>query len=946
MKSFVTRKSKWGKTMSKALLRTAHSIRSLARIGFLAAFALVVTSRAQAAVAKPLPPSVSVNSTIATVDNAVTKMYFGGTIKVPANLSSKLVATEDITDVEVAAIEALIADKSVPNSQKELYWVRYTMGNPKADAVLIKAKKAGIPTTAVIDFNPIMTYSKFTAGQKITSDFKNGTWSTEPGAMSVQRLIAGGFKLGEDLLSQPIYNPAETLRVPIMHEKLSLLRSGKKKITIGGTANAGMFPRVNRMLIYNDPLIFDAYEAHVMALADNYRAGRETKQLPVTPRTKIVYKDGTWFEVAFTNGQFNPNDRVVDAINNQDFDGALFSEFAPTNRTVMVALGAKMQASPKDVRTFIVSDDKFTTTSSYGVTPVLLNLTVYAPFAPIHGFGEAVASHIDSFVWQRRAVDPTTKQTIFQTDDEDNGPPTDRWLWHDKTSIIYSTDEKNNKMADAFTGSFNLSNNVVNAENQNQIRARADSILIQAIDYSVREMVREYPQYAVPAIPAITRSTVAKTLKLGTMDVALDDVDALLKALEARNVPSVASILKKISMSPTHMDSPLSPKEKSIRIAQFVKFLNWGYKTLPRFPEEDTAIKKALGIGLILANHDMSIGQRVSIFKDAVTRPGMDSETIQGLVEQLNGLLGFPTIPKEIPPETSPDDPEAGDVEPGQIGFNADLRYLEGVSDSDATVFDFDNTLATLKTKIRLFKIGSPKASKDPNDIADLSSADFARSKASIGKSGKYQDFEVRSRTKYGDANSFVYFEPGYIVKDLQAAMRLSPKDWKGPAFDSWIERLRTPGTADLTYYSTARMPSEEEFTQIGEIIRAYIQRTEGFDITLPKFSNLFSAGSAPNVAQAKAAEAQKLGIALAKKGVKKIFFFDDDGANIAAVAKAATDPKFLKAAPRLKIIATQVVADETERFPAPMAPPEPVGPQAAPTNRVGEACSAIVTGK
>src|ERR1700728_4690444 len=104
----------------------------------------VLPSIALAGKSLPLPDIEKINTGLKTADDAIATMYVSSDIKVPQNLQSKLVSQVDVLKVEIDAMWDLINDKSVPNSEKEITYVRYTMGDKRVDEALIAALKAGI----------------------------------------------------------------------------------------------------------------------------------------------------------------------------------------------------------------------------------------------------------------------------------------------------------------------------------------------------------------------------------------------------------------------------------------------------------------------------------------------------------------------------------------------------------------------------------------------------------------------------------------------------------------------------------------------------------------------------------------------------------------------------------------------------------------------------------
>ena len=1000
----------------------------------------VVPVPALAGKSQPLPDVEKITTGLKTADDAVEMMFVSSDIKIPDNLKSKLTSQVDVLKVEIDAMWDLINDKSVPNSEKEITYVRYTMGDKRVDEALIAALKAGIKVRILTDVNPVMEYDKFQKGEKSTIDFagaklkNNGKGS---GPETIARLLAGGFVWGENLFSQPLYNPTENERTPIMHEKALLIRLGKKLTSFLSTTNAAPHVRFNRIFKIILDGLYNAYHDHTDSLIANYKAGKETKELPSATRKQFDFADGTFLQLAFTDGKFNPNDRIVDAVNAGDLKGWVISAFAPTNRAVIDAIGNKMKAD-KDIKGFAITDVKFTNDYGYGVTSALSNYNVYAQFVTQHGFGEAVASQVDAAVWTQQAMDPDTGKPIYQT--EEDGAPNYAVLWHDKTTILYY---KALGMIDVFSGSFNLSGNIVNAENQLQMRLRADSIVAAATDYSIRETVRTNPKYAIPITVSMVRSTLAKTFKLGDLDVQEQDVKDLIQAVKDQHHDAVLALLEKISQSETHMKAPISKEERANRVATFGKFLGWYFKDLPQWSDPIIGLKHTLAIGLAIANEKMPVGMRISIIKDAVWRPKVSPEDLQKYLEQGYEVLGYGKLPPPPAPRTGDDrkkktqdepldkndnhgDINAGTISPADAHHDAsdaaahaallastdvtslvhgdapadqpslssgiigsikarfhqlvaptttvyntapiapapvaahqspiapqdskptfptlpalkpapapaapapivaappaaqpivvapapvqapapfaiegirDLRPLNGIKRTDAVFFDFDNTVANLPTKIRLFKKGS-------NDFIDLGSDEYALAKPSIGlANSKFANYEIR-KGGAGKEDSFVHFENGDFPTDVRNAL-VSFGITKAAGFDSLVERLRYRDSAARTYFDTARGHEPKVFMKGLQIIKAFVKKTQGIELFLPNISHLIEVGYASSVPDEKAKRIIALIPKLKKMGAKQVVLLDDDANNVSATNLAGRSALNKKALMGLKLSAIQIL--------------------------------------
>lgn len=638
------------RTLARTSKRTSKFITSLA----LALWSLV----ALAGKHEPLPRVEEKPPVMKSANEAVERMYIASNMKVPLSFQGKVIAEPDIVKAELAGLAELVNDTSVPNEQKRVVLIRYTMGDERMDAALIAAKNAGIRVTIVTDLNPVLAY-EFKDKEPITIDFANAKIkSEEGGGATVKRLLAAGFVFGRDFYSQPLYNPEVFERTPIMHEKGLFLQAGVKKISYIGTANLARHPRFNRIFKFIEPAIFDAYLDHIDALIGTYSMGKETKNLPVMSRKRFSYPDGTAIELAFTDGRFNPNDRIVEVLGAGQIESWMLSHFAPTNADVVKEIGNQMKLD-REIRGFMVTDDKFSDLSGWGVTNTLENMSVIRPFSSLHGMGEDIAKRVESYIWQKPAIDPDSGRQIFQT--EEDGAPLDRDLWHDKTTLIVNKPIDGKRTVHVFSGSFNLSNNAVNSENQFQFTLDSESWLAKSIALSVRGTVELNPRFAVPALIAVVRSSLAKVFKVGVMDIALDDIQSLMKSIGDQDVQVYTETLRKISKSSTKMRQRLSDVEKEKRLEKLVKFFEWQLKTPSVIANFEVRVKRSLGVTVLLNDPKMSVGKRIGILKDITWQPGVTPEAQQVLVNELNSLFGFDPSERSTPstvekqPETQPE---------------------------------------------------------------------------------------------------------------------------------------------------------------------------------------------------------------------------------------------------------------------------------------------------
>ncbi len=119
-----------------------------------------------------------------------------------------------------------------------------------------------------------------------------------------------------------------------------------------------------------------------------------------------------------------------------------------------------------------------------------------------------------------------------------------RHVWHDKTTLIDFTDPQGERKTALFSGSFNLSNNVANSEFQAQFNLSRDSWIRKAINHSVKEVVSNEPQWAVPTLEGTLRNAVAILLGTTDIEVPLQKNAVFLDAIDRRDFTLMRKTIK------------------------------------------------------------------------------------------------------------------------------------------------------------------------------------------------------------------------------------------------------------------------------------------------------------------------------------------------------------------------------------------------------------------
>jgi hypothetical protein len=150
------------------------------------------------------PEITKIKSSVSGVDQAVKAVYVSAEEKNSSPNLPNLVFKPDLASIEIEAIDRLIEDKSVPDKEKELTLIRYTMGDPRITGALIKAKQRGIKVTLITDLNPVMKGNFSQIQGQITAAFSKAELKDpdkSEGAKVIQELLDAGFELKKDILN-------------------------------------------------------------------------------------------------------------------------------------------------------------------------------------------------------------------------------------------------------------------------------------------------------------------------------------------------------------------------------------------------------------------------------------------------------------------------------------------------------------------------------------------------------------------------------------------------------------------------------------------------------------------------------------------------------------------------------------------------------------------------
>lgn len=189
-----------------------------------------------------------------------------------------------------------------------------------------------------------------------------------------------------------------------------------------------------------------------------------------------------------------------------------------------------------------------------------------------------------------------------------------------------------------------------------------------------------------------------------------------------------------------------------------------------------------------------------------------------------------------------------------------------------ALIFDFDNTIIHMPTKILLFHQGN-------KSYLELSTDSFAKYKGMIGKEGVLKHCSF-------DHNSFREFktneDSSYFIDDIVELLKTGvPHKWQALYYDRFLEMLSNEDDAQNVYILSARAHKVDEFLDGLRILQSFLEKKENRKIFLPRKEHIFFVGDQPNIAEAKALVIQEIIKKEAKENTTHIEFADDDHDNI-----------------------------------------------------------------
>lgn len=841
--------------MNLSILNLKRFIKPLA---LLAAMLLAAPVHSGSGPAEPLLAK-EIISTLSSAEDTVDRMYFSGEI---TTSHPKVSQGVDLLELERKALRSFIATGPAPG--KEIILVRYGVTDGQIFDLLIDAMKKNIPVTFVTDANRALEH-EFGPTENIFTDFSKATFKDSDMGPGLKRLIESGFKWNTGpfkVLSQPLFQKTADKMIPIMHEKALLLKNGKKSKLLRGTANLSSASRINRMFEHTDPLFNKIYEDHYRQLIEVFSKGGKIRDIPPTAPTRMIFKDSTSLEVAFTDGKYNPNDRLSSiikrAINDPEnikIEELVLSQFAFTNKDFSTTLNQyfhvlKLKGMPYP-KVILFVDAKFSLLDGYGQAPVLAGYDTIPEWGNVsRGLDSEFLGSFKIYMYQRPAIDPATGTIVPEK--VRNGEPSSRYLLHDKSASIRVSEygEAHGYFA---SGSENLSGHFDNAEEQVLYYLRGDSWLMSEYQNSVVDFIKRNPEHAVAFDIGIIRQIAADLTGHTENEIPTNIAKRIRRSLYKGDVDGITRALLDASILSSDLATRPTANEIKQTVSRIGGFMRWYYQyDVEAIATPGAALQRLRKFAAIIPEigkfekNGWSFVQQLNRLTSKAELSGDNLGRFQQ--KQINDVWKSMKLPGKAPP----------------VANIVSATYNKGRSNLYPAniVADFDDNFLFLPTKITLFKKAGAGDELKPS--IRMSTADYSILREKVGKGGIFVDSEKDSvdlknyeERNLDDQHSFERFGsakdgPGnrnYLLEDVKSMVEDGTFDsHKGPAWILVESATRSRDGAKKVSIVTARSQDPQELYEVTQYLVSVGKLRNPLSI-----ENLHCVGGAENPSAAKA---------------------------------------------------------------------------------------------
>jgi hypothetical protein len=346
----------------------------------------------------------------------------------------------------------------------------------------------------------------------------------------------------------------------------------------------------------------------------------------------------------------------------------LFSEFVFTHKDTSDALVDLMKSDP-DLTVSGVFDDRFIDLHGYGQAIRFLGYPLIRDFGGSKlGWGRAISARSKFWAYQAPAFGPDGKPL---DEDSNDGAPTQRKVWHDKTSMVW-VEEEGKEWVYIFTLSLNLSSHFDNAEAQIMFKVPADSPWVKIFEDSILGVKDSQPEYALPLENAILRNSLAMLADISDLEVSVEETKNASRMLLERNYSAFKELLVELIDRESTLSNRLEKNDLKERLEKLGSFLDWYMKKVP--PSQSYApqrLQKFALMSLLFSDHKLRAGQKAFVLRQILWRPGVDDAQLDSWLHDawVAASLDLKDFPKDRDDPTNQASSEsngaAKDVEEG-----------------------------------------------------------------------------------------------------------------------------------------------------------------------------------------------------------------------------------------------------------------------------------------
>lgn len=749
----------------------------------------------------------------------------------------------------------LIPKRLPRGTQFRKVFAYYGLGSKALDDEIAASLKAGIQVEIMTDLNRYLK-SRFQSGAR-SIDFENAEIVNGETGRSLLRWLQAGMTLNTQsqtqpvILSQPLFDESVVERPPIFHLKesytVAVLPNGEERVLYMTLGTANMVegaPRYNRMFVIDDPDILQFAYHHYQLMKATFKKGGTIVDVPSEPPLKVIYRDGSSFQLSYTDGKINWNllftQELERAANQPEVyvpEHILMSNFVFTFNPTLDALRRALAAHPA-LTLDAVFDQKFLSGYAWGIPFALIGGEVYRPMGksiPGLAYRERMdqdgQSRVNVRGWLRRA-------SGYEVQDLD-GPPIGIELWHDKTDLMRRFNTQLGQVQNVLkTGNFNHSGNFANQEAVLFGQLGANSWVADAIRESVTKVVERYDRYAIAGQNGFLMEELGRFLGIGYHYLTPFLVNEYLDLLKDAKFEEARGFL--VALGNGYSSLRVRPIGQSVerRVDRLIDFLKWLRESSLRYDSQNgdatyIQILNAQGLNPLLRviwDEGIGLGQVRWALGGLVYRLSQKFEGhAQSQREFLNMLqreawnvLQISAL-FDIPAEKAPSVP---------------MRPKPGFAAITLRIFDVDDLLIKLPTKIILFQKNQPEVERA------VSTEEFARLKPAIDRGSSRWVVDPNGP----NGGSFRNFSSDEIfLSDVDTVLNdnFGRESGMAPGMEDFLQALSDPFQAQWVVLNTARGSSPDGLYEFLVRLKTWAQRNRNLEIHLPPKQNLIPIGHA-----------------------------------------------------------------------------------------------------